>query len=218
MSAHGCSARRNGYLQVSNEAGKGRGVPRAPHTSLADLASAGLGDGRASTSLSRLTSWSEPGGKRECVNVRGDFLVARPRSRAKRSSYSRDHADLGTDGSALRVNGVSSLRTARTAKVDPARDGAERALADVEGVFCALAHSSRRQILLVLKFRGGEMSAGDIAARFSCSWPTTTRHLRVLTGARLVCVEKRGRERVYRLDADRLLAIMDEWLKWFRHA
>ena len=77
---------------------------------------------------------------------------------------------------------------------------------------------SRRQILLVLLFRGGEMAAGDIADRFACAWPTTTRHLRVLEGAGLVRVEKRGRERVYRLDTSRLLGVTEDWLRWFRAA
>lgn len=90
--------------------------------------------------------------------------------------------------------------------------------ADAEAVFAALAHPSRRQILLVLLFRGGEMTAGDIADRFACAWPTTTRHLRVLENASLVRVEKRGRERVYRLEAGRLLGVTDDWLRWFRAA
>ena len=83
-------------------------------------------------------------------------------------------------------------------------------------MFDALAHPSRRHILLVLRFRGGEMTAGEIAARFSCSWPTTTRHLKVLEDAGLLRVEKRGRERVYKLDAGRLRKVALGWLKWFR--
>ena len=87
---------------------------------------------------------------------------------------------------------------------------------EAEAVFAALAHASRRQILLVLRFRGGEMTAGDIADRFACAWPTTTRHLRVLEGAGLVRVEKRGRQRVYRLDRERLAGVTGAWLRWFR--
>jgi DNA-binding transcriptional ArsR family regulator len=95
------------------------------------------------------------------------------------------------------------------------RSRAERELAELEAVFTALAHPSRRHILLVLRFRGGEMTAGEIADRFACSWPTTTRHLRLLEAAGLVCVEKRGRERMYRLDAARLLRVASGWLKAF---
>lgn len=93
---------------------------------------------------------------------------------------------------------------------------AERRLADLESVFAALAHEQRRHILLTLQFRGGEMTAGAIADRFACSWPTTSRHLRVLQEAELVTVEKRGRERVYRLNRARLADIVGEWIGWFR--
>jgi DNA-binding transcriptional ArsR family regulator len=96
--------------------------------------------------------------------------------------------------------------------------GGETTPADAEAVFAALAHASRRQILLVLLFRGGEVTAGDIAGRFACAWPTTTRHLRVLENAGLVRVEKRGRERVYRLDRVRLLRVAGGWLRWFEPA
>ncbi|HMI94113.1 MAG TPA: metalloregulator ArsR/SmtB family transcription factor [Polyangiales bacterium] len=92
---------------------------------------------------------------------------------------------------------------------------AERELAELEAIFAALAHASRRHVLLVLRFRGGEMTAGEIAQRFACSWPTTSRHLRILEAAGLVQVEKRGRERVYRLDQARLLRVTSDWLKTF---
>lgn len=91
---------------------------------------------------------------------------------------------------------------------------ADQKLDDLEAVFSALAHEQRRHILLTLKFRG-EMTAGDIAKRFACSWPTTTGHLQVLEKAGLLIVEKRGRERFYRLDTARLLAVTGDWLAWF---
>jgi DNA-binding transcriptional ArsR family regulator len=94
--------------------------------------------------------------------------------------------------------------------------GPEQWLADVDAVFTALAHASRRHILLVLHFRGGEMTAGEIADRFGCSWPTTSRHLRVLRGAGLVDVVKRGRERVYRLARQRLEDVVVGWLEPLR--
>jgi DNA-binding transcriptional ArsR family regulator len=88
-------------------------------------------------------------------------------------------------------------------------------LEDVEVVFSALAHQSRRTILMVLKARGGVMSSRDIAARFDCSWPTTTRHLGILESAKLVHVESRGRERIYRLDTDRLVKVAGGWIRRF---
>ena len=88
-------------------------------------------------------------------------------------------------------------------------------LEELEAVFAALAHQSRRTILLVLHARGGEMTSGEIAARFDCSWPTTTRHLRVLERAELVHVGLRGRERLYTLDTDRLMSVAAGWLARF---
>lgn len=59
------------------------------------------------------------------------------------------------------------------------------------------------------------MTAGAIADRFACAWPTTTRHLRVLEEAGLVRVEARGRERIYHLETARLLSVAGGWLHWF---
>ena len=88
-------------------------------------------------------------------------------------------------------------------------------LEDLDVVFEALAHRSRRTILSILHARGGQMTSGAIAQRFDCAWPTTTRHLRVLETAGLVRVELRGRERVYRLDTDRLTAVAGSWVRRF---
>jgi DNA-binding transcriptional ArsR family regulator len=90
-------------------------------------------------------------------------------------------------------------------------------LQDLEDVFSALAHAARRQMLLTIHFWGGAMSAGEIAARFGHSWPTTTRHLRLLTDAGLLIQERRGRARLYRLNSERL-GVASEWLGWFNTA
>lgn len=82
-------------------------------------------------------------------------------------------------------------------------------------MFSALAHAARRQMLLVVWFRGGKMTAGQIAGRFSHSWPTTSRHLRVLEDAGLLAHEKKGRTRAYRVD-QRKLDLVREWLGWFK--
>lgn len=81
----------------------------------------------------------------------------------------------------------------------------------------AIAHPARRQILMTIHFRGGEMSAGDIAARFRHSWPTTTRHLRVLEEAGLLSSRQEGRVRTYRAELKKLDGIQ-QWLKWFAEA
>ncbi len=81
----------------------------------------------------------------------------------------------------------------------------------LDEVFNALAHPARRQILVVLYVRGGEMTAGEINDRFRHSWPTTTRHLGVLKEAGLVKVDGRGRNRFYSLERRDLEATTD-WL------
>jgi len=91
---------------------------------------------------------------------------------------------------------------------------AAKRLRDVEQVFTALAHPARRQILLTVHFWGGSMRAGDVAARFGHSWPTTTRHLRVLEDAGLLSHARIGRTRTYRLNKRRL-DIARQWLGWF---
>ena len=65
---------------------------------------------------------------------------------------------------------------------------------DEGSVFKALADPTRRQILQEL--RGGELNAGDIAARFPMSGPSVSRHLSVLRHAGLV-VERREANRIY---------------------
>lgn len=94
-----------------------------------------------------------------------------------------------------------------------------RGISEVESmdaVFSALAHRSRRTILIVLLARKGEMKSKDIAERFNCSWATTSRHLAVLEAAGLVEVVLRGRQRFYQLRTDRLMEVAGTWLDRFR--
>jgi DNA-binding transcriptional ArsR family regulator len=90
-----------------------------------------------------------------------------------------------------------------------------RDLEDLEVVFKALASESRRRILIVLNARGGEMTAGEIASRFSCTWPTTSRNLRLLQDAGLVEVHKQGREWIYRQSSRRLHQVVGVWISRF---
>lgn len=60
----------------------------------------------------------------------------------------------------------------------------------MQPVFEALASPVRRKILAYLAHT--ELSAGEIASRFSMSKPSISQHLSVLEGAGLVRSEKRG--------------------------
>lgn len=92
-----------------------------------------------------------------------------------------------------------------------ARSRIVRNLSELDVVFEALAHPTRRDIILVLH-RRGEVTAGDLAARFEQTWPTTSRHLAVLVDAGLITVRKSGRERLYGVSRDRLVGGLGLWL------
>ncbi len=92
-----------------------------------------------------------------------------------------------------------------------------KGIQDVEladAVFSALAHPARRQILLSVQYRGA-CNAGDIARRFECSWPTTSRHLSTLIESGLLRVEKSGRERLYSANTKLLKRFLSEWSDYF---
>ena len=91
----------------------------------------------------------------------------------------------------------------------------EKQLDDFDLVFKALAHPSRRFILVILQSRGGTMTAGDIVSRLSFAWPTMTRHLQQLEQAGLISVDKRSREQYYTINKDRLNTVVHDWMKWF---
>ena len=91
-----------------------------------------------------------------------------------------------------------------------------RDLDQIDTVFSALAHTNRRQILTVLRSRGAMMTSGELASRFACSWPTTTRHLGVLVAAGLVDVTKHGRERQYCVNNEILENVAGAWIDRFR--
>jgi DNA-binding transcriptional ArsR family regulator len=83
----------------------------------------------------------------------------------------------------------------------------------IETVFNALNHATRRHILQVLAARNGSLTAGELAARFTHSWPTTSRHLTVLVDAGLISVVTSGRERRYHLEREHLGDTLALWLR-----
>jgi DNA-binding transcriptional ArsR family regulator len=91
---------------------------------------------------------------------------------------------------------------------------AKTELEAINAVYKALDHPTRRQILLVMHFRGHAMTAGEIVERFSCRWPTISRHMRILESAQIVRMQKKGRERFYELDLNRM-SIARYWFTSF---
>ena len=79
----------------------------------------------------------------------------------------------------------------------------------MDRIFEALASAPRRQILAYL--HDGELTAGDIGARFSFSKPALSSHLRVLEEAGLIAREKRGQFVYFRQVPDRLSTTLLSW-------
>ena len=76
--------------------------------------------------------------------------------------------------------------------------------------FRALADPTRRQILQELKNR--ELSAGQIAACFSISGPSISRHLSILKNADLVSERREGNRIFYRLEPDQVALSVGDFL------
>ncbi len=79
----------------------------------------------------------------------------------------------------------------------------------MERVFEALASTPRRKILAFLN--QGELTAGEIGARFDFSKPALSGHLRILEDAGLISREKRGQFVYFRLVPDRLANTVFAW-------
>jgi DNA-binding transcriptional ArsR family regulator len=79
-------------------------------------------------------------------------------------------------------------------------------------VFHAIAHPARRAILVRLK--GGERAASDLAAPFDMTFAAISQHLKVLEEAELVSVRRDGRQRFYKLEPKPLGGVVS-WIDEF---
>ena len=70
-------------------------------------------------------------------------------------------------------------------------------LAELDGVFQALADPTRRAV--IERLGRGPASASDLARPFEMTFPSFTQHLDVLQRSGLVTSRKQGRVRTYRL-------------------
>jgi DNA-binding transcriptional ArsR family regulator len=68
--------------------------------------------------------------------------------------------------------------------------------------FQAIAQPTRREILRLLA--GGELSAGEVASRFSVTQPAISQHLKVLKQANLVNERREGTRRLYSVQPEGL--------------
>lgn len=74
----------------------------------------------------------------------------------------------------------------------------------------ALGDPTRRQILRAL--RDGDLTAGDISARFPITGASVSHHLNVLREAGLVQSERQGRNIVYSLEATVFQEFLEEMM------
>lgn len=79
----------------------------------------------------------------------------------------------------------------------------------LDTVFAALSDETRRAILA--RLLEGEARLSDLAAPFAMSQTAVSKHVRILSDAGLVTVEKKGRARYCRLTVAPLQAAAD-WL------
>ena len=80
--------------------------------------------------------------------------------------------------------------------------------------FAALAEPNRRRIIELVA-ANGEMSSTDISNEFDISAPAVSQHLKVLREAKLVQMEKRAQQRIYRINPEGVDE-MWEWLNKMR--
>jgi len=78
--------------------------------------------------------------------------------------------------------------------------------------FNAVAEPRRRRVLEALAV--GEMPVNDLVGRLGWPQPMISKHLGVLKEVGLVTVRQKGRQRLYRLDGEKLKPVHD-WAKMF---
>ncbi|TVQ76448.1 MAG: ArsR family transcriptional regulator [Phycisphaeraceae bacterium] len=80
-------------------------------------------------------------------------------------------------------------------------------------VFNAIAEPRRRRIVELLAAEGAQ-PVGELVLRLKLAQPAVSKHLGVLREVGIVTVTKRGRQRLYELDAKELKPVHD-WVKVF---
>ncbi len=82
-----------------------------------------------------------------------------------------------------------------------------------QDAFRAIADPTRRAILD--RLRAGPVAVNALAASFRQSRPAISKHLRVLRDAAIVAEERQGRERLYRLQPEKLRDVA-AWIDGYR--
>ncbi|MEQ1864638.1 MAG: metalloregulator ArsR/SmtB family transcription factor [Micropepsaceae bacterium] len=80
-----------------------------------------------------------------------------------------------------------------------------------DSVFAALASTARRKILAYLS--ATDLTAGEIAERFSISKPAISKHLQILENAGLVSSQKNGQFVTYTLVRENLANTLNSYVQ-----
>lgn len=88
-----------------------------------------------------------------------------------------------------------------------------RPAADAD-VFRAIADPTRRAILARLR-QDGPAHVNALAAAFSQSRPSISKHLKILHAAKVVSEQRSGRQRIYRIEPQTLRQV-DDWIGSYR--
>jgi DNA-binding transcriptional ArsR family regulator len=83
----------------------------------------------------------------------------------------------------------------------------------MQDALSAAAEPSRRRLLQLLA--DGPATVSALASHFTSTRPAISQHLKVLSDAGLVAAEKRGRERLYRLDPQGMARLRDEMARFW---
>lgn len=83
----------------------------------------------------------------------------------------------------------------------------------LDQLFQALSDSTRRSILL--KIRDQDHNVNEIASEFNISLPAVSKHLNILERAGLISRQKLGRQRICRVQPERLRDAY-EWLEFYQ--
>ena len=115
----------------------------------------------------------------------------------------------GTGAGQRRAAGVGRRHATDTGRRRAADTGRRRAAdaADLSRFLAALGDPTRQEILLILSRE--DLNVSELTERFRLSRPAVSYQLKVLADAGLLLGERRGQERIYRVDAGRCQSLVD---------
>jgi len=84
----------------------------------------------------------------------------------------------------------------------------------LNNTFKALSDPTRREILQLLKQQ--DMSAGELASKFTITLPSLSHHFNILKQADLVTVQRQGQQQIYSLNLSMFEELMTKYFNQFK--